>query len=944
MVTNQRVRCVSPAYRGHVLRYRLLGPLEVADDDGPVVVPSAQQRLLLAMLLVEARRTVDASTLIEGLWGGRLPSDPAAALRTQISRLRRRFGARADDLVTDDAGYRLVVGDGCLDTEVFERLLTEGRVDDALSLWRGPALSEFADRDFAAGPAARLDELRLGARELRATNALAEGRASDAVADLEALLAEHPERERARELLMEALYRSGRQTDALAVFDAWRKELVEHGLEPGPAIVDLERRIVQHRVPAPRASSPVPVPVSSFVGREADVAAVTARLGTARVVTLLGPGGVGKTRLALELSRRLSDRYPDGVYFCDLSAFRRPGQVDRAIAETLGISDAPPRYPGDALVERLAGRRLLLILDNCEHLLQAVARVVDRIVGHTNAITVLTTGRERLASDGEVLHPVEALDTTAATQLFIDRAQAVDPTFALDEDSVQQICARIDRLPLAIELAAACMRATTASELATALDDPLDLLTLGSRTTARHASLASVIDWSYKMLSTQERAAFDRFAVFAGAVDGEAATVVTGAPLGVLLRLVDRSLLTTQRAGLTQYSMLQTLRDYASARLDERGELDGARDDHAAWALDLAETAAAHLCGPDEPAWATRVARHIDELRAAHARLVGRDPDAALRLSAALHPWAFWRARSEVFRMAEVAAASASSASLFWADVVSSAAVGAWQRGDLATAEAGAHAAAGHRRGTEVLADVAFLRGDLDRARTLFQSAATQAGADGDWLQVVWDLGSAALALHYCGQAVDDEPSRVLAIADACGSASARAFARFVMGEIDGSEHELRTAIELAQLAGSDFLRHLAVVSLATATARRGDIAPALDYYESAIRTWQQAGAWSPFWITLRSLTRVLADLGLDEDAATLHGATLHPRTGPAPYGHDLAMMEQTARTLLQRLGRDDFDAHVSRGATLADDDVAAFALQAVLRGRAGKRTPATTD
>lgn len=915
-----------------MLQYRLLGPLEVADDDRPIAVPSAQQRLLLSMLLVEARRTVHTDALIEGLWGDGLPSDPAAALRTQVSRLRRRLGARAEDLVTEPVGYRLVVGRGCLDAEVFERLLAEGRLDDALSLWRGRALGEFADREFAAAPAARLDELRLGARELRATSALAEGRAGDAVADLQALTSEHPDRERARELLMEALYRSGRPTGALAVFDAWRRELVEHGLEPGPAIADLERRIVQHRVPARRAS--VPVPVSSFVGRERDITAVTTKLGTARIVTLCGAGGVGKTRLALELSRRLSDHYPDGVCICDLSAFRRPGQVDRAIAEAVGLPDTEPRHPGDQLVEQLAGRRLLLILDNCEHLLEPVARVVDRVTGHTDGITVLTTSRERLASHGEVIHVVEALDTTAATQLFIDRAQAVDPMFALDERSVQQICGRLDRLPLAIELAAACMRATTASELATALDDPLGLLTLGSHTTARHASLASVIDWSYEMLGSEERAAFDRFAVFAGRVDGEAASVVTGAPLGVLLRLADHSLLTAHRAGVTQYSMLQTLRDYATARLDDRDALDAARDDHAAWALGLAEQAAAHLSGPDEPAWSARVARHIDELRAAHVWLVGRQPDAALRLSAALHPWAFWRGRSEVFRMAEVAAASASSTSALWPDVVSSAAVGAWQRGDLATAEAGAHAAAGHRRGIEVLADIAFLRGDLDRARALFQDAAARGEADGDRLQVVWDLGSAALARHYRGRSVGDEPLRVLAIADECGSPSAQAFAHFVIGEIDGSEDELRTAIELADRAGSDFLNNLAVVSLATVTARRGETEPALDHYERAIRAFRLAGAWSPFWITLRNLVHVLADLGLDADAATLHGATQAPRTGPAPYGQDSAMMELTATELLRRLGRQDFDAHASLGADLADDDVADFALRAVRHGR----------
>ena len=920
-----------------MLRYRLLGPLEVADGDRRIAIPSAQQRVLLAMLLIEAGRTVPASRLIDGMWGDNLPTDPAAALRTQVSRLRRRLGAGADDLATDDVGYRLVVGDGCLDTHTFESLLAENRADDALALWRGPALSEFADRDFATAEAVRLEELRIGGVEARAAHALAEGRADQAVADLERLIAEHPDREHARELLMEALYRAGRQTDSLGVFDVWRRELIERGLEPRPTLLDLERRILQHRLPS--AGSAILIPASTFVGREQDMTAAARALGHARIVTLCGPGGVGKTRLALEMARRLSDRFPDGVRFCDLSALRRPAEVERAVAAVVGVPDSVPSRAGDQfldqLVDRLASRHLLLVLDNCEHLLGPVARIVDRIVGHTGGITVLATSRERLGSDGEVVQPVEPLDEEAATELFIDRARAVDAAFALDEQNVHQICTRLDRLPLAIELAAACMRGTTASELVTALDDPLGLLTLGSRTTARHASLGAVIDWSYQLLGPDERTAFDRFGVFAARVDAAAAETVTGAPLGVLLRLVDRSMLTSDRVGVTQYSMLETLRDYAVARLDERGELEAARDDHAVWAVNLAEQAAARLSGADEPAWASRVARHVDEFRAAHAWLVGRHPEAALRLSAALHPWAFWRGRSEVFRMADVAAAaSAETASSLWTDVMSSAAVGAWQRGDLAAAQAGATAAAGHRRGTEVLAEVAFQQGDLARARSLFLDAAAQAETVGDPLQVVWDRGSAALALHYAGQAVNGEPASVLAYADECGSPSARAFAHFVIGEVEANEPQLRTAIQLAEQVGSDFLINLALVSLATATAGRGDTESALDYYEQAIRAWQQVGAWSPLWVTLRSFIRLLTDLGLDGDAATLHGAAHHPRTGPEPYGSDSTMMRHTGDALLQRLGQHDFDAHTTQGASLHDDDVVRLALDAVRRAR----------
>jgi predicted ATPase/DNA-binding SARP family transcriptional activator len=920
-----------------VLRYRVLGPLEVADEDRPIAVPSAQQRLLLSMLLLEAGRTVPSGSLIDELWRNCLPSEPAAALRTQVSRLRRRLGAGAGDLVTEAEGYRLHVGAGCLDASVFGGLVAEGRFDEAIELWRGPALGEFADRDFAQVAAARLEEQRLEALEGRATDALAGGRPHDAVADLEPLLAAEPGRERVRGALMQALYSIGRQTDALALFDDWRRELIEHGLEPGPDLVELERRILQHRVPD--AGPAFPVAASSFVGREHDLATTAATLGAARVVTLCGPGGAGKTRLALELSRRLLASHPDGVRFCDLGTLHRPAEVERAVAATLGVPDSAPRPVGDQLVdqviERVAGRKLVLVLDNCEHLIGAVARVVDRIVSHTTGISVLATSRERLGVDGEVVQPVEPLDAAAATELFIDRARAVDPAFGLEEQSVHEICTRLDRLPLAIELAAACMRGISATELASALHDPLGLLSSGSRTVERHASLAAMIDWSYELLSLDERSAFDRFGVFAGRVDAETARAVTGASLGVLLRLVDRSVVTSYRASVTQYSMLETIRSYAVARLRDRGQLEGARDDHAAWAVDLAEHASSRLSGPDEAEWAARLARHSDELRAAHVWMVGRDPEAALRLSAALHPWAFWRGRSDVFRMAEVAAAAnMSTGSPLLAEVQSSAAVGAWQRGDLAAAEAGARAAAGHRRAVEVLADLAFLRGDLSRARSLFLDAAARAEEANDTLQAVWDRGSAALALHYDGRDAGGEPERVLAIAEASGSTSARSFAHFVIGEVEASEAHLTAAAELAEQVGSEFLSSLAAVSLAAAMAHDGLTGPALEQYERAIRAWHHVGAWSPMWVTLRTFVRLLTELDLDEEAAILHGAALTPRSGPAPFGADAVLMHNAAEALLDRLGSDEFEAHRAAGRALTDDDVVKVALQAVDRAR----------
>ena len=761
--------------------YGLLGPVEARVDDRAVELSSASQRLLLAMLLLAANQLVPADRLIDELWGEAMPRDPPAALRTQISRLRRALGPAGGSLVTAAGGYRLSLQRRQLDAARFEDALAAATqaapeqglriLDEALGLWRGPALAEFADRPFAQPEAVRLDELRVVARERRAELVLSLGPAEDAVAALQGIVAEHPERERARGLLMQALYQGGRHTDALATFRSWRGYLAEDlGLDPSPALERIEQDILRHALPmAQSLPQPVrralPLPVTSFVGRDEDRLAVTGLLGEVRLLTLHGPGGVGKTRLALEVIARIGTGYRDGICFCDLAAIAWPASVTRAIATAAGVSERAFRRLDDQLIEALAGRQLLLVLDNCEHVADGIAVIADRLLRETRDITVLATSRERLEVDGEHVWPVKPLPAdgpgSPAVRLFLDRARAADPAAGQetgDAETIADLCAGLDGLPLAIELAAARLPGTTAGQLADNLQDRFGLLTAGHRADSRHRSLRAVADWSYQLLTTAQRRLFDELSVFRGWFDIGAARAIT-APDGdgtdvarLVLHLVDRSLISAGRdGGAARYRMLETLRGYGLERLEERGELDAARGRHARWAVELVTQAECGLRGAGEAGWAARLDSHIGDLRAAHSWLTGHDTELSLRMCAELHWYALLRCQSEVFRWAEVsAAAAAGSRSPFYPQALASAAWGAVYRGDLQAADTGAHAALDAaqglapitaRRALEALGDVAIYTGDLDRAADRYLRAYDLSVEAGDWLDAAWDAG-----------------------------------------------------------------------------------------------------------------------------------------------------------------------------------------------------------
>jgi predicted ATPase/DNA-binding SARP family transcriptional activator len=537
------------------MEYRVLGPLEVREGDRSLPLGGAKQRAVLALLLLNANRVVSRDELVDELWGDEPPETAVTSVQVYVSRLRKLL---PDRLVTRAPGYLLRVEPDELDLERFETLRAAGRPHEALALWRG---SPEAD-----GP--RLLELRLATVEERLDADLAAGRQAELIGELEALVVEHPHRERLRGQLMLALYGSGRQAEALEAYRDTRAVLDELGIEPSEALRELEKKILQQDVslaaPPRMRTTPTNLPVAptSFVGREREIAEITEQLvdEEARVLTLTGAAGSGKTRLAIEVASRLSSRYRHGIFFVPLEDVRDDALVVPAIANVLGVQ-APPNVLATAIAEHLAGREILLVLDNFEQVLAATPSVA-RLV--TASSPFLVTSRAPLKIAAEREYPVPTLTPDEARALFIDRARAVAPSFETSR-SVAEICRRLDFLPLAIELAAARVKLLSPDAMLPRLTDRLSLLTAGPRDVpARQQTLRGALDWSYDLLAEDARTLFARLAIFAGGFDVAAAEEVCEAELETLQTLVDSGLIYPRG---DRFALLESIREYARERL-----------------------------------------------------------------------------------------------------------------------------------------------------------------------------------------------------------------------------------------------------------------------------------------------------------------------------------------------------------------------------------------
>jgi predicted ATPase/DNA-binding SARP family transcriptional activator len=912
------------------VRFQILGPLVVEADAGAVNLGGPKPRAVLAVLLVHRGTVVSDDRLVEAVWSGRPPRGALSSLRAYVSRLRTALGQGDDRLRHQPPGYRLTVSDDELDAAEFERELAAARaataagdhrqaldlLDLGLGRWRGDAFAEFAELDVAVAEAARLDGLRLAAAEERVDALLQLGRHPEAVAAAEQLARRFPTREQTVLRLMRARYAGGRQADALAAYHQLRHRLDDElGIRPSPPTQALYQQILGHD-PALLATAPdgnLPRHATGFVGRGREIDDVAAALTDAPLVTLIGVGGVGKSRLAVEVARRVRDRFPDGAWLCELAPLGPGGPVADALAATLQVQQRHGLTIEQTVVSYLQSRSLLLLLDNCEHVLDAAARLVAQLVRHCPEVAVLATSREPLGLGGEQLRPVDPLPAEEAGTLFVLRARDNQPDFRPGRDeapAVADICRQVDGLPLAIELAAARIRGMSAAEIARRLDGGR-LLSRGPRTApARQQSLAATIDWSYRLLSAAEQRLFTRLSTFAGGCDLVAAHGICADPgateddtLDLLTRLVDKSMVTVDRArGRSRYALLQTLRARGHELLGEAGAGPEYADRHAHYFGELAERAAAALHGPDELAWVERTLPDYDNLRAAFEHAAAqRDADLALRLVTSLPELGYLRVGYESARWAERALELTGPDHPLFVAAVGAAARGAWNRGEFARARELAARAGGRNpgRGTgriaypgDVLADVQLYQQDAGAALAHYAGEAARARAEADPIRLVWTLYYLAVCHAAQRTPADGLPAAqdCLAVAERTGNPTARSMARYALGlvlkksEPDRALELFDEASALAAAVRNLWWYGIALMEGAATRAVHRDPVLAARAFLDVLDHWDRVGDRTQQWLTLRYIARLLVRLGAAEEALVLHHA-LAAAGRPSPFG-----------------------------------------------------------
>jgi predicted ATPase/DNA-binding SARP family transcriptional activator len=1002
----------------------ILGPLEVSDDGGaPVVISGARLRDLIVRLALAGGRPVSTSELGDAVWGDEPPADLANALQTLVSRARRALGG-AQAVEQSAAGYRLAIKPDDVDAFRFQRLLAEGHLEKAMGLWRGPALADAGE--FAAPHAQRLERLQLDAMVTRLASEVADDPAGGHVGPLEVLVAHHPLDEKVTGLLMRALAASGRQAEALAAYETIRGRLADElGIDPGAELQAVHLEVLRGEAAARPA---VPAAVSeaasgtsagdpdamqenlpartnlraqltSFVGREDDVARVLKALQQYRLVTLVGPGGTGKTRLATEVAAVAAvggadgtsggaDDVSDGVWLAELASVTDPADVPQSVLGSIGLRD--PRLLLDGaqrpanraartrLLDGLADAHALLVLDNCEHLIDACAHLADELLSHCPGLRIVATSREPLGITGESLLSIAPLSQPRpgvpaqeavgfpAVRLFAERAAAVSPGFEVTDETVAlviDIVRRLDGLPLAIELAAARLRTLPLAEIARRLNDRFRLLTGGSRTALpRHRTLRAVVEWSWDLLTPEERLLAERFAVFpAGATPAAVAEVCAG-PGGagtgadpatvdpadiddLLSSLVDKSLLQPVRAargetspepGGTRLRMLETVREYGTERLAGRGELAGLLRRHAVHYSALMADAAPRLLTRDQVTWLPVVKADRDNLLAAlHYWCDVGDAWQALTLAVGVSGMAMLLGNYSditdwVGQALEVSADPGAGEDL---RTIAEALYQVNQKMQMYETAPGHLIAPAPSTGTTDLAErvdaldfsrqpligllremYAFFSDDRERVGRYIDEAIA---SDNEWLVAVSWMMRATLAendgeVAVLRVAAADALQRYRALGERWGLSNALRLTGMLCvldGDLDGATAAYTEALAALKELGSrddEFMLRLQLADLAT---RRGDLVLARESFEAAVNAVQTSG-WGPDEaIILAACARFEVATGSTARARDLHAsaaARLRGISRTSPVWHHLSTIVDSAGAMVA-LGDDEF-------------------------------------
>ncbi|WP_205877962.1 BTAD domain-containing putative transcriptional regulator [Mycobacterium camsae] len=916
------------------VEFRLLGDVEVWVDGRRLEIGHARRLCVLVALLVDANHAVSPEQLVDRVWSDRPPRRARNSLAGYVSRLR--------SLLTDTdgvtisrgpSGYVLSVDASSVDLYRFRDLAARARAssdpveaaalfDQALQVWSGEPFT-FLDTPWVNEVRSAVRAERFAVELDRNDVALGAGRHGELLVELRASQAAHPLDERLAAQLMLAQYRCGRQADSLDTYRRTRLRLVEElGVEPSPALARVHQQILagdaRHRAEPAVTVDAVPVrPVvcershsellrraTSFVGHERELAQTVAAVGEGPLVTLVGVGGVGKTRLAWEVARREQQRFVDGVWLCELGPLDNGEAVGHAVAAALRLRQQHGMGVEESVIEYLRSRTALVVLDNCEHVVEAAAGLAQRIVRQCPGVSVLATSRQPLGVEGEQMVAIAPLSVEDATRLFVDRARAGVPGFRAEGQpagTVAEICRRVDCLPLGVELAAARMRVMSAADVVRRLDRLGFLRGVLRGALPRQQSLVATIDWSYRLLTEAEQVFFAQLSVFAGSFDLAAAHAMSGSgdedeTLDLLAGLVDKSMVVVRNlTDHTRYAVLETLRAYGRERLQDLGIENPLAVRHAEYFTDLAERAGAGVETAEERVWIERVLPDYDNLRTAFERAMAeQNIDLALRLIAACAEIFGIRVGYEVFRWAERVASVAAPEHPLYPAVVGTAARGAWARGEYGAARRLADLASGRVPGPgtsriaypgDVLADLDLHEGQVERVLRYWDEQVAVARRGGNPIRLGQTLSTGAVLHGVLGGDFDaylPAAREGVDIAETTGNPTARSTAYFGLAFLLKRAEPARALAlfdEAASLAGDvqNFWWYgIALMEAAATRAVHGDPTAAAHLFDDVLDHWDRVGDWTELWISLRYVTRLLLRLGAEDDVAFLHWAQVN--------------------------------------------------------------------